>query len=98
MPVAIVMEFKGATLAQYNEVNQKMGLTPGGPGPSGSIFHWAAEEDGTLIVTDVWESREQFDRFAQETMGPLSGQAGFPGPPKMTYYEVANYFIRNNRH
>ncbi|GAP56670.1 hypothetical protein AHiyo6_32350 [Arthrobacter sp. Hiyo6] len=30
MAVAIIMEFNGATLEQYNEINRKMGLTPGG--------------------------------------------------------------------
>jgi hypothetical protein len=28
-------------------------------------------------------------------MGPLSGEVGFPGPPTMTYREVANYFTHN---
>lgn len=95
MAVAIVMEFKGATLEQYEVLNRMMGLTPGGPGPAGSISHWATEADGGLLVTDVWESREQYDKFAQEKIGPLSVEAGFPGPPQTTYYEVANYFTPN---
>jgi len=33
MPVAVVMDFEGATLDQYDQVLEKMGLTPGGPGP-----------------------------------------------------------------
>ena len=32
MAVAIVSEFEGATLDQYDQVIQKMGLTPGGEG------------------------------------------------------------------
>lgn len=40
MAVAIIMEFTGATLAQYDETVKRMGLTPGGPGPSGAISHW----------------------------------------------------------
>ncbi len=95
MAVAIVMEFKGATLQQYEEINRKMGLTPGGPGPEGSISHWATVSDGSLLVTDVWESREQYDKFAQEKIGPLSMDVGFPGPPETTYYDVANYFTAN---
>lgn len=46
-------------------------------------------------MADVWESREQYDKFAQEKIGPLSIEAGFPGPPQTTYYEVANYFTPN---
>ena len=30
MPVAIIMEFDGTTLEQYDGINRKMGLVPGG--------------------------------------------------------------------
>ena len=33
MAVAVEMNFKGATLDQYDQVLQKMGLTPGGATP-----------------------------------------------------------------
>ena len=92
MAVAIIMEFAGTTLEQYDEINKKMGLTPGGPGPAGSISHWATATDNGLQVTDVWESREQFDAFVQEKIGPLSIEVGFAGPPKLTYFDVHNYF------
>ena len=94
MAVAIIMEFAGTTLEQYDQINKKMGLTPGGPGPVGSISHWATATDNGLQVTDVWESREQFDAFVQEKIGPLSIEVGFAGPPKLTYFDVHNYFTR----
>src|SRR5690242_10639365 len=37
MAVAVVMEFAGATLAQYDQVIEKMGLTRGGAGPEGAL-------------------------------------------------------------
>lgn len=91
MTVAIVMEFEGATLAQYDEIIQKMGQTPGGPGPPGELFHWAAETDTGLLVTDVWETREQFDKFSEERIGPISAEVGFPSPPSLTFHDVHNY-------
>jgi hypothetical protein len=42
-------------------------------------------------MTDVWESREQFDRFAQEQIGPISAEVGVPGPPRSEYAEVHGY-------
>jgi hypothetical protein len=91
MAVAIEMDFKGATLEQYDEVLKLMGLDdPSAPPPNGALFHWAAKTDDGLKVVDVWETREQFDRFAQEQIGPYSQQAGFPGPPETTYHEVHN--------
>ncbi|MEV5054322.1 hypothetical protein [Arthrobacter sp. LAR12-1-1.1] len=96
MAVAVILEFDGTTLEQYDEINRLMGLTPGGPGPVGSISHWATMTDKGLQVTDVWESREQFDAFAQEKIMPLSRQAGFAGPPKLTFHDVHNYYTPGN--
>jgi hypothetical protein len=91
MPVAIVMDFPGGTLEQYDEVIAKMGLTPGGPGAPGGLFHWATATDDGIRVTDVWESREQFDAFSESTIGPITQEVGVPGPPQVTYYDVHSY-------
>ena len=39
---------------------------------------------------DVWESREQYDRFAAEQIGPYTQEVGIPEPPQTTYYDVHN--------
>lgn len=92
MAVAVVMEFDGGTLEQYDQVIDKMHLSAGGPGPRGAMFHWCAATDSGLRVTDVWQSREQFDAFANDQIGPFSAEVGIPGPPKLTFYDVHNYF------
>lgn len=91
MPVAVDMEFPGATLEQYDEVIQKMGFTPKGKGAPAGMFHWVSETEDGLRVVDVWESKEEYEKFAQEQIGPLTQEAGIPGPPEVTYYEVHNY-------
>ncbi len=91
MAVAVEMNFPGTTLDQYDQVIAKMGLTSGGPGPAGAISHWAAKTDDGIRVVDVWESREAFDRFAQEQIGPLTREAGFAGEPESRFYEVHSY-------
>ena len=94
MPIAVEMTFRGATLDQYDQILQRMGLVQGGPMPDGGISHWVAGTDDGIRVVDVWESREQFDRFAQEQIGPFSQEAGIEGPPEMTFYEVHNHLVR----
>lgn len=94
MAVAVVLDFAGATLDQYDQVVEKMGFRPGGPGAPGGLFHWVTKTDDGFRVVDVWESKEQFDRFAQEKIGPLSAQVGFPGQPKVTVHEVHNYLTK----
>ncbi len=91
MTVAIVMDFKGATLEKYDKVVELMHLTPEGSGAPGSLFHWVAATADGIVVTDVWATREQFEKFAQEKIGPFSQEAGFPGPPEMRFYELHNY-------
>jgi hypothetical protein len=76
MAVAVQMEFDGGTLDQYDEVCKRMGLTPKGPGPAGSISHFATMTDSGLRIVDVWETKEQFEKFAQEQIGPFSHEVG----------------------
>jgi hypothetical protein len=93
-PVAIAIEmvFEGATLDQYNQVIDRMGLMdPESGAPEGALFHWVAETPDGIKVVDVWEDAGQFDRFASEQIGPLTQEAGIVGPPEMTRYEVHNY-------
>jgi hypothetical protein len=91
MAVAVVLEFDG-TLDQYDEVMQKMGLAAESADmPEGGLFHWVTPTDSGFRVTDVWESREQFDRFAQESIGPLSAEAGITSEPHISFHAVHNY-------
>lgn len=91
MAVAVVLEFEGGTLEQYDRVVELMGLPRGGPGPDGALFHWVTATDDGIRVTDVWQTREHFDAFADEKIGPLTQQVGFASPPQITFHEVHNY-------
>lgn len=91
MAVAVVLEFSNGTLEQYDQVIERMGYEPRGTGPEGGLFHWATATDGGVRVTDVWETREQFEQFAETKIGPLTQEVGVEGPPQVTIYEVHNY-------
>ena len=91
MPVAVMMEFKGGTLEQYDAVIEKMGFEPGGAGAPAGLFHWVTQTDDGLLVIDVWESAEQFQQFADEQIGPITQEVGVPGPPELTFHDVHNY-------
>ncbi len=90
MAVAVEMSFKGGTLEQYDQVTALMGF-PEKPLPAGAIFHWAAATEDGLRVVDVWETKEQFEQFAQDEIGPYTQQVGMPGPPEITFREVHHY-------
>jgi hypothetical protein len=91
MAIAVVQEFKGGTLSQYDEVVERMGFDHAGQGAPGCLFHWAAQTEDGLRITDVWEAREQFEAFAHEQVGPRTAEVGVQGPSEITHYEVHNY-------
>lgn len=90
MPVAVVMDFAEGTLEQYDQVIEKMGFRRGGRGAPKGLFHWVAKTDEGIRVIDVWETKEDFERFATEKIGPLSQEAGMSGP-RMSFHAVHNY-------
>ncbi len=91
MPVAVVLDFAGGTLDQYDQVIEKMGFAPGGPGAPGGLFHWVTATEDGLRVTDVWATEEEFQRFAADQIGPITHAVGVPGPPTVTVHPVHNH-------
>lgn len=96
MAVAIVLDFEGMTLEQYDQILKKMSLTSGGSAAPGALFHWITKTETGTRVTDVWETKAQFEKFAQEQIGPFSEEVGVPNPPSMTFYEVHSYLTTPN--
>ena len=93
MAVAFKMKFEGATLEQYDRVMELMGLDQGDTSPEGSVFHWVAATDNGIIVVDVWETDEHFNKFAEEQIGPYTQQVGIPARPVITRYELHNTLV-----
>jgi hypothetical protein len=91
--VAVIQDFDGATLEQYDRAIAKMGLVPGGKhSHPGCLFHWVAKTDDGFRVVDVWTSREEFEAFLADQVVPDSLEAEFPSPPRNTFYDVHTYF------
>jgi hypothetical protein len=91
MAVAVIQEFEGVTLDQYDEVSQRLGMTPGGAGPPRSLFHWVTATENGIRITDVWETQEAFEAFAAESIVPNVAAVGIEGAPAVTYHEVHNH-------
>ncbi|QHK21238.1 hypothetical protein GU243_17690 [Pseudarthrobacter psychrotolerans] len=94
MAVAIIGDFTGGTLEQYDQILAKMNLTSGEQAPPGALFHWAAATESGIRFTDVWQTREQFDAFAQSQIGPFAAEVGLTEPPELTYYELHSYLTQ----
>lgn len=88
MAVALILDYPGGTIAQYDRVSEMM---PGAGGrlQSGAISHWVAATDDGVRVVDVWEDRAAFDKFWEEMLGPFGEDVGVPAP-EITEYAVHN--------
>ena len=64
----------------------------GTPHVGGALFHWATVTSDGVRVVDVWDSREQFERFSEEKIVPAVQQAGMPAP-EIQFFDVHNYLV-----
>ena len=55
----------------------------------GAIHHRFARTDGEIVVIDEWESREQFERFFNETtdIAEFMQAVGVTSEPEISFYE-----------
>ena len=71
-----------------------MGFKPGGPGAPGGLFHWVTKTPDGIRVTDVWESRAQFEQFSKDKIAPITAEVGVPAPSSVTFFEIHNYLTK----
>ncbi len=91
MAYGITHHFPGGTEEQYRAALAAVHPADGGL-PEGQTYHAAGPtEEGWLIVA-IFDSREDWERFRDETLGPgLQGAEGaFAGPPQETAFEISN--------
>ena len=79
------------TAEQYDEGVGKLEAGGDWP-PDGLDYHVCFSANGNLHVSEIWDSREQFDAFG-ERMRPVLDEVGIdPGEP--TFIEIHNIIRR----
>jgi hypothetical protein len=86
MTIALVLDFPGATRQQYDEVVDRMHLD--GEMEDGGRLHFAGSYGDGWRVIDIWESLEQFERFRDDKIIPITQEVGM-APPEVRLIEVA---------
>jgi hypothetical protein len=95
MAVVVRQKFTDYTLDQYDQLTAKLGATPGGPHiDPGVLFHYIVATDEGVEITDIWTTREGFEKFSQEKLAPAVQELGLSmnNPPSVEFIEVHNYF------
>jgi hypothetical protein len=84
------MRWAGVTPDQYEEARSRVDWE--GQPADGGLLHVAGFDGDALRVTDVWESPEHFQRFAEERLMPVVREIGLEGDPEVTFYPVQAVF------
>jgi hypothetical protein len=92
MAIGIIMEFDGFKPENYDAVSQRINWPKNWP--DGLTFHVAGPTNGGMRLVEIWDSRDQFDRWMAETIQPAiqevtgeHGRAAGP-PPRFTEFAV----------
>ena len=72
----VLFRFPGVTVKQYDQIWNDL-REAGIDHPSGLLHHVGAQSGDSLVVADVWESLEVFNKFGP-TLAPFFVKAGFP--------------------
>jgi hypothetical protein len=79
------------TTEQYDETIRRLQEAGDFP-PDGMEYHVCFVSDGNVRVSEIWDSREQIDTFAERLM-PLLAEVGIdPGEPEVL--EIHNIIRR----
>jgi hypothetical protein len=92
MAVGIRIKLEGVDAEQFDAVERS--VDPDGNPPDGLIFHASGPIEGGWGVIDFWESREQFDRFAEERIGRAVAAAGVSAQPDIREFPVHEHYPR----
>jgi hypothetical protein len=91
LSLGFIMEFDGFAPENYDAVSKKVGWPANWP--EGLTFHVAGPTADGMRLVEVWDSREQRERWMEETIQPaiqeVAGDvAATSPPPRVTEFPV----------
>jgi hypothetical protein len=93
MSIVVRYHPKNVTIAQYEDVLQREQAADFKFPPDGRDYHICFGTDGDLHVSEIWDSKEQFQAYGDVLM-PILADIGvqFAGEPEV--FEVHNVIKR----
>ena len=78
MSIVIRFTSKNFTAAKYEETVKRLEAAGQGA-PAGRLYHVCFGDPNNLRVSDIWDSRESFEKFG-ETLKPIMEDLGIESP------------------
>ena len=93
--MSIVVRFtpKGLTAEQYNRTVRLLEEREGAWPPDGLDYHVCFGSDGNLLVSEIWDSEEQFEAFGAR-LTPILAETGIVAADPPQHFEVHNILKR----
>jgi hypothetical protein len=93
MSIVVRLSPTNVTREKYDEVAGRLESAGLWPNPDGLEHHVLFGSEGNLRVTEIWDSREQFEAFGEHLMPLLANVGiGFSAEPEIS--EVHNIVSR----
>lgn len=93
MAIVMNMRWSGVTKDQYMQALEKVKWET--DLPQGAKFHVASFDQGGLLVTDIWESADDFNRFVETRLMPAVQEIGISGQPEVEITDAHRIFAPN---
>jgi hypothetical protein len=84
MAEGLILEFDLIGREQYEAANAQLGIDPdtgAGDWPTGLVLHAGGAKPGGWVVFEIWESREDQERFMNEPLGRALQGGGVTDAP-----------------
>lgn len=95
MAEALILEFEGYGVEEYERVNGVLGIdmqTGEGSWPEGLLLHSAAIKPGGFLIYELWASKADQERFMEQRLGKALQEGGIEGPPaRMDWLAVQSH-------
>ena len=99
MAFARLAVFPGGTEEQHRALVDALGDAQ--LNPAGRILFAAGPTTDGWQVLQVWENRDELERWVQDNLGPAFatvGNNGYPSPPKITDLELTDLSVTAPKH
>jgi hypothetical protein len=93
MATVMLMSWPEVSKDQYEQARREINWE--GNTPRGAKFHVAWMSTDGFHVLDLWESKEDFERFANERLMAGVQKIGIQGQPKVEFADPLSVFAPN---
>jgi hypothetical protein len=93
MSIVVRLSPTNVTREKYDDVERRLEAAGAWPSPPGLELHVLFGSEGSLRVSEIWDSREQFEAFGEQLM-PILTDAGIGFSAEPEIFEVHNLVKR----